>query len=105
MGRISDEYVRPIATCDVGLGSNGATSETETWDHLARKSYHEGYVQYLHAYDHECDARPHQLFVEKSTLIREEIDRLEDQNAQYEERLQYFGAESERLLVLRNAPR
>jgi len=117
--RINEERIRPLAACEVGLerigGLDGAGSVGldfhedggggEPLDHLVRKSYLDGYAQYLEGYDEQGEAHLQHMFDEKRSVVHDEIARLEEQYTHYSERLHEYQVEHTRLEKLQSEPR
>jgi len=102
--RINDEYVEPICACQLGL-HDPENPERDDGDHHLLRTLHENYLQYLSGRDDKSDEeRLRQIYEERISALRGEIDRLRDHHEGMEQRLQEFRAEREHLVELQKAP-
>lgn len=100
MVRINDEVIDPVASCELGLGLADCDG-----DHHVMRSLHENYLHYLSGReDHRDEERLRQIYEERIEAIQGEIQRLEDQQAAHESKLQDYEADHEQLLELQKAP-
>lgn len=102
--RINDDVIEPVAACHLGL-MDLSDPERDGGDHHVLRSLHENYLHYLNGKDDQSDeARLRQIYEERISALRGEIERLHAQHAEMERRAADFRAEHERLLELRKAP-
>jgi len=102
--RVNEDLVEPLALCELGL-TDANDGEHEIADHQLLRSMQENYVQYLGNNDDNSDEeRLRQIYEERLAALRGEIERLQEQHAAMEQRLQDFHSEHERLIELQREP-
>jgi len=103
--RITDDVIEPVAACQLGLPDVSDVELQDVADHQLLQSMHENYIQYLsNKDDNPEEERMQHIYDERISALRGEIDRLQQQHAAMEQRLQEFHREHERLLELQKEP-
>eukprot|EP00440_Ansanella_granifera_P027327 gb/GFBE01029681.1/.p1 GENE.gb/GFBE01029681.1/~~gb/GFBE01029681.1/.p1 ORF type:complete len:615 (+),score=199.97 gb/GFBE01029681.1/:1-1845(+) len=102
--RINDDLIEPLAACQLGLADMG-DDERDVSEHRLLRSLHENYLGFLSGKDDSGDEeRLRQIYTERIDALRAEIERLEKQHEDNEQRLQDFHNEHERLIDLQKQP-
>jgi len=101
---INDELVEPLAACQLGLADLGDPGR-DAGDHHVLRSLHENYLSFLSGKDDSGDEeRLRMIYTERIEAMKGEIERLENQQGEMQQRLKDFQDEHERLHELQKAP-
>ncbi|CAE7563663.1 ndc80 [Symbiodinium sp. CCMP2456] len=102
--RISDELIEPLAACQLGLSDVG-DPDRDAGDHHVLRSLHENYLNFLSGKDDSGDEeRLRMIYMQRLEALQAEIQRLENQQVEMQQRLQDFQGEHDRLLELQKMP-
>eukprot|EP00439_Symbiodinium_sp_Y106_P066506 s965_g10.t2 len=102
--RINDELIEPLAACQLGLSDVG-DPDRDAGDHHVLRSLHENYLNFLSGKDDSGDEeRLRMIYMQRLEALQAEIQRLENQQVEMQQRLQDFQGEHDRLLELQKMP-
>eukprot|EP00437_Effrenium_voratum_P005201 CAMPEP_0181435408 /NCGR_PEP_ID=MMETSP1110-20121109/20317_1 /TAXON_ID=174948 /ORGANISM="Symbiodinium sp., Strain CCMP421" /LENGTH=630 /DNA_ID=CAMNT_0023558941 /DNA_START=65 /DNA_END=1957 /DNA_ORIENTATION=+ len=102
--RINDELIEPLAACQLGLSDVG-DPDRDAGDHHVLRSLHENYLNFLSGKDDSGDEeRLRMIYMQRLEALQAEIQRLENQQVEMQQRLQDFHGEHDRLLELQKMP-
>lgn len=101
MVRINEEIVDPVAECQLAP----IAGTQDEYDHVLHRSLQENYGNYLAGREDQHDeARLRQIYEQRIQAIEDEIQRMADQKAENEARIQSYLQDHERLLEMQKAP-
>lgn len=100
LAQINLQLVDPVATGQISIDGDGNAEEP-----VVLRTLHDSYMGFLGGKEnHEGQEKLRQIYEDRIFSIRGEIDRLQSQQADMEQRVQVFQAEHEHLLELQKVP-